>query len=488
MNTDVQSRLNGQIPVREAATVAENIPSGATIGISGFGSVGYPKLIPEALAASDRDLSVTIISGGAVGEEIDTDLVKADAIARRYPYQAQTESRDAINDGSIAFQDRHVSSLGDDVAFRRLSLDVAIVEAIAVGERWFIPTTSIGPTPAYVEQADRLVVEVNRSQPLSLQHIHDVYRPDPPPNREPLPLTEAGEAIGSPRITFEERKLEAVVESNRKDRPYSFRTPGTTERDIAENLVSFLNAEAQENPLMQDAVHLQFGVGSIGNALMSVIEHIDFDDREIVYFGEVIQDGLLDMLDGGELSAASATSLALSAEGQRRLFDDIDRYADDIVLRPCHISNSGSLINRFGVIAVNSALEVDIYGNVNSTHINGTHIVNGIGGSGDFARNSLLSIIALPSTTSDGNISRVLPMVPHIDHTEHDIDVIVTEQGIADLRWLSPEDRAESIIGYCAHPEYEAELRRYLERSASRGGHIPHDLDSAFYWSDDTSE
>lgn len=488
LDTDVRSRLNGTIPIRGAATVAENISSEATIGISGFGSVGYPKLVPEALAATDRDLSITIISGGAVGEEIDTDLVEADIMARRYPYQAQAESRQAINNGSLAFQDRHISMLGDDVAFRRFSLDVAIVEAIAVGDGWFIPSTSIGPTPAYVEQADQLIIEVNRSQPLSLQRIHDVYQPDAPPNREPLPLTEASGTIGSPRVSFDEEKLEAVVESNRKDRPYSFRTPGTAERDIAKNLVTFLNAEAQKNPLLQDTVHLQFGVGSIGNALMSVIERIDFDDREIVYFGEVIQDGLLDMLDNNELSAASATSLALSEEGQTRLFDNIDSYAEDIVLRPCNISNSGSLINRFGVVGVNSALEVDIYGNVNSTHINGTHLVNGIGGSGDFSRNCLLSIIALPSTTSGGDISRVVPMVPHVDHTEHDIDVIVTEQGVADLRWLSPKERAETIVEHCAHPEYKAELRRYLDRATSQGGHIPHDLDLAFSWSADTSK
>jgi len=192
-------------------------------------------------------------------------------------------------------------------------------------------------------------------------------------------------------------------------------------------------------------VRLQFGVGSLGNALMGVISKVDFGDRDLIYYGEVIQDGLLDLLDEGRLRSASATSLALSAAGQDRLFNHVDRYADDVVLRPADVSNSPVLIDRFGVVAVNSALEVDLYGHVNSTHVNGSRVLNGIGGSGDFTRNAPLSVIALSSTVS-GDISRIVPMVTHVDHTEHDVDVIVTEQGVADLRGTSPVERAERLV------------------------------------------
>jgi succinyl-CoA:acetate CoA-transferase len=153
-----------------------------------------------------------------------------------------------------------------------------------------------------------------------------------------------------------------------------------------------------------------------------------------------------------------------------------------VVLRPSDVSNSPELIRRFGVVAVNSALEVDVYGHANSTHLNGSHLVNGIGGSGDFIRNAHLSVVTLQSTAAGGDISRIVPMVPHVDHTEHDISVVVTEQGVADLRGLDPRERAEALVEQCAHPDYRADLRTYLDRAEASGGHMPHDLDTALSW------
>ncbi|TKI78799.1 acetyl-CoA hydrolase, partial [Bacillus wiedmannii] len=102
----------------------------------------------------------------------------------------------------------------------------------------------------------------------------------------------------------------------------------------------------------------------------------------------------------------------------------------------------------------NTALELDIYGNVNSTHVLGTKMMNGIGGSGDFARNARLAIFVTKSIAKGGNISSIVPFVSHVDHTEHDVDVIVTEQGYADLRGLAPRERVELIIENCVHPMY----------------------------------
>jgi len=476
-------RLSGDLPVVDAETAAAGIGADDTMLVSGFGSVGYPKAVPLALADSDRDLSLTVVSGGSVGEEIDVAMVEADAIARRYPYQARPPAREAVNDETIAFSDRHISSLGDDVQFGGLvDPDVAVVEALAAGEDWLIPAASVGQTPAYVDSVDRLVVEVNRTVPTAVADFHDIYRPGRPPEREPVPLSAPGERIGGPRIEFDPADLEAVVETERRDEPYEFRDPTDDDRAIAANLRSFLEEEVERRPTFDDSVRLQFGVGSLGNALMGALADADFSDRELVYYGEVIQDGLLDLLDDGRLRTASATSLALSREGQDRLFEHVERYAEDVVLRPGDISNRPELIDRFGVVAVNSALEVDIYGHVNSTHVDGSQMLNGVGGSGDFTRNALLSVIALPSTAADGDISRVVPMVPHVDHTEHDVDVVVTEQGVADLRGTSPRERAQLFIEECAHPDYRPQLRAYREQAADGGGHAPHDLGRAFDW------
>ena len=142
------------------------------------------------------------------------------------------------------------------------------------------------------------------------------------------------------------------------------------------------------------------------------------------------------------------------------------------------------MIRRLGIIAMNGLIEADIYGNVNSTHVMGTQIMNGIGGSGDFARNAYLSIFMTPSTAKGGAISSIVPMVSHVDHTEHDVQVIVTEQGLADLRGLSPKKRAKVIIEKCAHPDFKAALLDYYERALrdSAGKHTPHLLDEAFLW------
>ncbi len=136
---------------------------------------------------------------------------------------------------------------------------------------------------------------------------------------------------------------------------------------------------------------------------------------------------------------------------------DMESYRERIVLRPQEISNHPEIIRRLGVIAMNAMIEADMYGNVNSTHVMGSRIQNGIGGSGDFARNGYLSIFMAPSIAQKGTISTIVPMVSHVDHTEHDVQVIVTEQGLADLRGLSPRQRAKLIIEKCANPDYKGD-------------------------------
>jgi succinyl-CoA:acetate CoA-transferase len=476
-----QGRFAGDLPQQSAAEAAAGIPPDATVAVSGFGGVGYPKAVPLALAESGRDLSLTLVSGGGVGEEIDEALLAADAVERRYPFQAKQAIRDAINDRQVAFHDRHISRLGDEVELGQLvSVDVAVVEAVAVGPDWLIPSTSIGLIPSYVAAADELIVEVNHAQPLDLWRMHDVYHRAPPPDRGPLALSGPGDRVATERLGFDPGALVAVVDSDRPDDPYEFRDPTQADQAIASHLAAFLGEEMATNPALDERVCVQFGVGSLGNAVVGALRDVPFGDRAVCYFGEVIQDGMLDLLDDGLLDVASATSLALSTDGQARLFDGIGEYAERTVLRPATISNNPELVRRYGVVAINSAVDVDIYGHVNSTHIGGTHVVNGIGGSGDFARNALLSIVALPATAKDGAVSRVLPFVQHVDHTEHEIDVFVTEHGVVDMRGLAPVERAEAIIDGCADPRFVGDLRAYLDRATEADGHLPHDFDTVF--------
>lgn len=494
-------RVAGDPPVETAAEAAARIDTGDVLGVSGFGSVGYPKLVPEAIAAREdaAALDLTVISGGSVGPEVDEALVEAGAMARRYPFVGHEALREAINDGTVAFHDRHVADVADEVRFGGLpSPDWAVVEAVAVGEDWFVPSPSVGSTPALVAAADRLVVEVNAAQPRGLEGLHDLLvREAPsgsarrapergsgtPPRRDPLRLAAVDDRIGSPRVEFDPGKLASVVRTDRADTTYTFREPTAADRALAAELADFLDAELDRNPAFAEALNLQFGVGSVGNAVVSALDAVDLGDRDVAYFGEVLQDALLDALDDGTVASASATSLALSAEGQDRLFADLDRYAEQVVLRPVDVSNDPGLIDSFGVVAVNGAVEVDLTGQVNSTHI-GTDVVGGIGGSGDFFRNALLSVVALPSTAAGGDVSRVVPRVAHVDHTEHDVDVVVTDQGVADLRGLSPRERLTAMLDV-AHPDFREALADHRDRALERGGHTPGGFDLAAAWPPD---
>jgi acyl-CoA hydrolase len=195
-------------------------------------------------------------------------------------------------------------------------------------------------------------------------------------------------------------------------------------------------------------------------------------------FSEVAQDAVMELMQNERIYFTSTTALTVTRPWAQKIYEDWDFYKDKLVLRPEDISNHPELIRRLGVLSLNTALEVDCFGHVNSTHLQGKNIVNGIGGSGDFTRNAQVSIFVLPSTAKNGTISGIVPFCSHVDHSEHDTQVIITEWGIADLRGKSPRRRARCIVDNCAHPDYRPLLRDYL--NLSPGGHLGHDLRHAF--------
>jgi succinyl-CoA:acetate CoA-transferase len=246
--------------------------------------------------------------------------------------------------------------------------------------------------------------------------------------------------------------------------------------------VEFFRHEVARGRLPANLLPLQSGVGNIANAVLEGLREGGF--AQLTAYTEVIQDAMLGLIRDGLITTASATALSLSPDGVRDFVQHIDTYRQRIVLRPQEISNHAELIRRLGCLALNGMVEADIYGNVNSTHVAGTRIINGIGGSGDFARNSFIACFMTPSTAKGGAISTIVPMVSHVDHTEHDVSVVVTEQGLADLRGLSPRQRAHAIIHHCAHPDFRPLLQDYIDRAYlhSRGLHTPHLLPEALSW------
>jgi acetyl-CoA hydrolase len=195
-------------------------------------------------------------------------------------------------------------------------------------------------------------------------------------------------------------------------------------------------------------------------------------------YTEVLQDSVIGLMEQERVRFASSCSLTLSQEALARVYKNLDWFRQRILLRPQEISNHPEVIRRIGIISINTAIEVDIFGNVNSTHVMGRQMMNGIGGSGDFTRNAYISVFTCPSTAKGGKISTIVPLVSHVDHSEHSVQIVATEWGIADLRGRSPYERAQLIIDNCAHPDFRDTLRRYLE--IVEGGHTPHTLSAAF--------
>ncbi len=466
------------------AQAAAFIQDGMTVGMSGFTRAGDAKVVPFALAerARTQPFSITLITGASLGHDVDKTLTEAGVLARRLPFQSDATLRNAINRGEVMFVDQHLSETVEMLRSKSLGpIDVALIEAVAITEDGsIIPTTSIGNSASFAILADKVIVEINLSQPLALEGLHDVWIPKRRPEREPVPILSPSERIGQAAIAIPPEKIAAIVITEKADSASQVLPPDEETTAIAQHLIDFLVAEVNAGRMPPSLAPIQAGIGTIANAVLSGFCDAPFSG--LTMYSEVLQDSTFELMDAGKMDFASGSSITLSAECQKRVFAHLDRYRDKLVLRPQEVSNHPEVIRRFGLIALNTALEADIYGNVNSTHVTGTHMMNGIGGSGDFARNASLAIFATKSVAKNGKISSIVPFVSHVDHAEHDVDILVTEQGLADLRGLAPRERSRLIIERCMHPDYRALARAYLADAEKFGGHTPHDLAQAFSW------
>ncbi len=471
-----------QEKVTDPATASQHIQNGTNLFVSGF-TAGYPKLIPQALvqrAAAGEKFKINLFAGASTGAAVDGILAEAGLVAWRRPYMSDRTMRRQINADVIKFKDDHLSRLAGQVrAGDWGKADVAVVEAVAVTEKGhLVPTMSVGNTPTYVREAEKIIIEIS-SEPSELEGIHDIFIPEDPPYRMPIPIYRTGDRIGKPFIEMDPSRVVAILFSDAEDSCPIFTAPDPGARQIAAHILDFVRHEIRKDR-MPPNLPWQSGVGDVANAVLSGFMEDDFY-RDLDVYSEVLQDAVLDLIDLGKVRAASGSSMTLSQRARTRFFKELYRYKEKIVLRPVEISNSPEVIRRLGVIAINTAIEVDIYGHVNSTHVTGSQLMNGIGGSGDFLRNGALTFIVTPSTAKNGQISAIVPMVSHVDHSEHSVDVVVTEQGLVDTRPLTPRQVAEQVIKTCAHPDYRDLLWDYYQRAIhTHGGHEPHLLDEAF--------
>jgi acetyl-CoA hydrolase len=469
-------------PILTPEEAAALIQNGETIGFSGFTPAGAPKAIPRALAerakeehALGREFKVGVLTGASTGRSLDAALADAEAISFRTPYQSDALLRSQINAGKVRFVDMHLSLLPQAVRYGFLGkVHWAVVEACDLTSGGgVVLSTAVGAAPTYLREAEKVLIELNSIHPPTLLGMHDIFEPKDPPARHEIPIFSCADRIGSPIVIINPSKIAGVVHTDESDETGAFSQPTPETEKIGQNVAEFLVAEMRAGRIPPSFLPLQSGVGDIANSVLAALGvHPEIPNFEM--YTEVLQDSVVPLLESGRCSFASTCSLTLSPDVMSRVTSDLKRFRKCIVMRPQEISNNPEVVRRLGVVSMNTAIEVDLEGNVNSTHVMGRQMMNGIGGSGDFTRSAYLSVFSCPSTAKGGKISTIVPLVSHMDHSEHSVQIVVTEQGIADLRGKDPHERAELIVENCAHPSYKDQLRQYLQ--LVKQGHEPFSL------------
>lgn len=474
------------LPFMTAEEAATFVKHGDNVGFSGFTPAGSPKAVPTAIAEiakkeheKGNPFKIGMFTGASTGDSLDGALARADAIAFRTPYQSNNDLKALLNTGNTDYFDMHLSHISQELRYGFLGkVDVAIIEACDVSENGeIIPTAAVGISPTIARLANRIIVELNHKHPKTLRGIHDIYEPLDPPYRREIPIYKVEDRCGKEFIKVDPAKIVAVVETNRPDEVKSFTDVDAITAQIGDNVAMFLASQIRCGVIPKEFLPVQSGVGNIANAVLGSLG----SNKEIPPFKmytEVIQDSVINLMKEGNVSFVSGCSLTIVPSLLEEIYGNFDFFKSKLVLRPQEISNNPEVVRRLGLITINTALEADIFGNVNSTHVLGKQMMNGLGGSGDFTRNSFFSIFTCPSVAKGGKISTIVPMVSHVDHSEHSIKILITEQGIADLRGKSPIKRAQAIIENCVHPDYKQLLWDYVKLAGE--AHTPQTLSACF--------
>lgn len=479
------------IPCMTAQEAAALVCHGDLLGIGGFGPAGSPKCIPPAIAekataehAAGRPFKVDVVTGASIGASCDGTLAAADAIDRRLPFSVNPDIRKAYNARRVRYTDLNLS---DNASHLRQGItgqvDWAIIEACDVqevrGKYRIYLTAGIGIAPTICRLARKgIFIEINSWHSTKLIGMHDIYEIEDPWFRAPIRITQPIEHIGLPFIEVDAERITGIVECHLPDEARTM-TPSTeVTQQIGQNMADFLVWNMQMGYIFKNKLTLQSGVGSGANAVLGALGSCPEVPNFNIYT-EVLQEEPLRLIREGRVVAASTGALTISSEHLKDLYANINEFRGRLLLRPSEISNCPEIIARLGICSMNTAIEVDIYGHVNSTKIGGSMMMNGVGGSADFTCNAMLSTFTCSSTTKNGCISSIVPFCSHVDHTEHYVDAVITEYGVADLRNKCATEKAEALIAI-AHPDYRPLLRDYMQLSMQRGGHTPHVLPAAF--------
>ncbi len=419
--------------LKTAQEAVADIGDGATVY---FGSgCGVPHTLIQALA--DRGEELTDV-------EVIHHLTLGDA-----PYLAPemkghfrlndcfvgANTREAVNEGRADYIPVHLHEMARLFRRKVLPLDTALIIVSPPDEHGFCSFgIEVGVTKPAALSADHIVAEVNRKMPRTL-----------------------GDSF------IHVSKIDAFVEVDCDLDEFRPAPPTAVEKQIGAHIAT----------LIEDRACLQLGLGSIPNA---VLDYLD-DRKDLGIHTEMFTEALPGLIERGVVTGEAKNvhpgkAVAGFVMGTREVYDFahdnalLEFHPTDYVNHPLHIAANDHMV------AVNSAIQVDLTGQVCADSI-GERIYSGFGGQADFIRGAAMSkgglpIIALPSMTSDGEISRIVPSLDHgagVVVTRADVHVVVTEYGIAHLLGRNVRQRAEALISI-AHPDSRENL---LEAAHRRG-------------------
>ena len=472
LNESVRSK------VMSPEDAAQLIKTGMTVAVSGFGT-GFPRLTATALEKSHHATDLNVVSAAIRGERLISAWARAGIMKNFCAFQWSEDARNNINEGNFNFTDVHLGQLNDKVRNGTFGhIDYAILEIVKINEDGsFVPGIAGGIVDTMTELADKVILEINCALPLCLEGVHDLHIP------AGTVFPNMAEKKGVPFCKCSPEKIAGVVFCFEEDDELIYPTVKPEHTQMAQYVVQLLRREIASGSIPEN-FNFQCGTGVVVNCVL--IELMKAGFKNLNMYTEVLgEQALMAMLDGTIINA-STTAMDMTTEGFNKMYEKMDYIKEHLALRNLSLTNGPTQIMSYGLVAMNGALEVDIYGNVNSSHAFGTHMVNGIGGANDFCKNAKIAVFSTMSTSKKGAISRVVPMVSHVDNTEHDVDVIVTEWGCADLRGKSPKERVPLIIENCAHPDYRKQLWDYYNGAVEKCGpcQTPHDLSKALSWHD----
>jgi 4-hydroxybutyrate CoA-transferase len=335
--------------------------------------------------------------------------------------------RAAINDGRAELIPIFLSDIPALFETRRIPLDVALVQLSPPDAHGNCTLgTSVDTALAAVESARIVLAEINERMPRT--HGHAV-----------VPLSRVAAFMHS------DRPLHATQPAER----------GPVEEQIAEHVAA----------LIEDGATLQMGIGAIPDAVLARLTN----KLHLGVHTEMFSDGLIPLIEAGVVTNRDKVvhpgrTVTSFVNGSDKLFSFVHDNAL-VELHPCDRTNDTALIRKNPkVTAINSALEVDLTGQVCADSI-GHRVYSGIGGQMDFIRGAALSrggkpIIALPSTAARGTISRITTALKPgagVVTTRGHVHYVATEHGVVNLHGLSLRQRAEALIAI-AHPDFRQEL------------------------------